>query len=120
MTTRSIFLSAVVLQLAAQAFGGVWGAAIAGLLVGLALRDRGAFRIGFGSALLACALLLAFVGARGGDVLTFASMLGGNFKLPGYAIILVTLLLPAVQAGGIAGGVSRLLRAESSELRAQN
>jgi hypothetical protein len=40
-------------------------------------------------------------------------MLGGNFKLPGYAIILVTLLLPAVQAGGIAGGTARLLRAQS-------
>ena len=110
MTTRSIFLSAVVLQLAAQAFGGVWGAAIAGLLVGLALRDRGAFRIGFGSALVACALLLAFVGARGGDVLTFASMLGGNFKLPEWGVLVATFALPALQAGGLAGGTSRLLR----------
>jgi hypothetical protein len=113
MNKRTMFLSAVVLQVAAQALGGVWGAAIAGLLIGVALRDRGAFRIAFGSALVACALLLAYVGARGGDVLTFANMLGGNFKLPGYAIVLVTLLLPAVQAGGIAGGTARLLRAES-------
>jgi hypothetical protein len=113
MTKRTIFISAVILQLTAQALGGVWGAAVAGLLIGVALRDRGAFRIGFGSALLACALLLGFVGARGGDVLTFANMLGGNFKLPGYAIVLVTLLLPAIQAGGIAGGTARLLRAEN-------
>lgn len=113
MTKRTLFVSAVLLQLAAQALGGVWGAAIAGILVGVALRDRGAFRIAFGSALLACALLLAFVGARGGDVLAFANMLGGNFKLPGYAILLVTLLLPALQAGGLAGGTARLLRAQS-------
>ncbi len=112
MTKRTIFLSAVVLQLAAQAFGGVWGAAVAGLLIGVALRDKGAFRIGFGSALLACALLLAYVGARGGNILTFATMLGGNFQLSGIAIVAVALLLPAIQAGGIAGGTARLLRAE--------
>lgn len=113
MNTRLMFVSAVVLQSAAQWFGGVWGAAVAGLLIGVALRDRGAFRIGFGSALLACALLLGYVGARGGDVLSFASMVGANFKLPGWGILLVTLLLPAVQAGGIAGGTSRLLSAEN-------
>lgn len=112
MTKRTLFISAVVLQLAAQALGGVWGAAVAGILVGVALRDRGAFRIAFGSAFLACALLLAFVGARGGDVLTFANRLGGNFTLPGYAILLVTLLLPALQAGGLAGGTARLLRVQ--------
>jgi hypothetical protein len=38
-----------------------------------------------------------------------AKMLGGNFALPGWAILLATLLLPALQSGGLAGGVGRLL-----------
>jgi hypothetical protein len=113
MTKRTIFIAAVVLQLAAQAFSGMWGAAVAGLLIGVALRDTGAFRIGFGSALLACALLLAYIGARGGNILGFANMLGGNFQLPGAAIVAVALLLPAIQAGGMAGGAARLLSAEN-------
>lgn len=110
MSKRTMFIVAVVLQLAAQAFGGVWGAAVAGLLIGVALRDAGAFRVGFGSALLACALLLAYIGARGGNILGFANILGGNFQLPGVALVAVALLLPAIQAGGIAGGTARLLR----------
>lgn len=113
--TPVLFLSALVLQLAAQALGGVWGAAVAGLITGVALRDRGAFRIGFGSAALAAALLLAWVAIRGGDVMAFAGMLGGNFKLPAWGILLVTLLLPAIQAGGIAGGLSRLLRVQRGQ-----
>lgn len=110
MNKRTMFIVAVVLQLAAQAFGGVWGAAVAGLLIGVALRDAGAFRVGFGSALLACALLLAYIDARGGNILGFANILGGNFQLPGVALVAVALLLPAIQAGGIAGGTARLLR----------
>ena len=110
MSKTSMLLSAVVLQLAAQALGGVWGAAIAGIITGIALRDRGAFRLGFGSAALAAALLLGWVAVRGGNVLHFAGMLGGNFKLPGAGILAITLLLPALQAGGMAGGVARLAR----------
>jgi hypothetical protein len=39
-------------------------------------------------------------------------MLGGNFQLPGAAIVAVALLLPAIQAGGMAGGAARLLSTE--------
>jgi hypothetical protein len=37
-------------------------------------------------------------------------MLGGNFSIPGWGVLLATLLLPAIQAGGLAGGVSALLQ----------
>lgn len=107
--TLPLFATALVLQVAAQALGGVWGAAVGGLLIGLALRGPRAFRIGFASAAVAAALLLAMVAARGGDVMHLATMLGGNFKVPGWGILLATLLLPAAQAGGTAGGVGRLL-----------
>ncbi|MFN5202365.1 MAG: hypothetical protein ACK5HM_11250, partial [Gemmatimonas sp.] len=50
MSTIFVFLAALLLQLAAQAFGGVWGAAAGGLLIGVALRRAGAFRIGFTAA----------------------------------------------------------------------
>jgi len=110
MSKTPLFLTALVLQVAAQALGGVWGAAVGGLLIGLALRQPGAFRIGFGAAAVAAALLLAMVAIRGGDVFGFAGMLGANFKVPAAVIVLMTLLLPALQAGGIAGGVARLLR----------
>lgn len=112
MSKTPVLFSALVLQLAAQAFGGAWGAAVAGVIIGLALRDRGAFRLGFAAAAMAAALLLAWVAARGGNVYALAGMLGGNFSLPAWGILAVTLLLPAVQAGGLAGGVARLLSAE--------
>ncbi|MFN5583429.1 hypothetical protein [Gemmatimonas sp.] len=108
--TVPLFVTALVLQVAAQALGGMWGAAVAGLLIGFALRGPRAFRIGFGSAAVAAALLLAMVAVRGGDVMRLAQMLGGNFALPGWAILLATLLLPALQSGGLAGGVGRLLQ----------
>jgi hypothetical protein len=104
------FAAALGLQLAAQGFGGLWGAAIAGVATGVLLRERGAFRVGFVAAAIAAALLLAWVAARGGDVLGFAAMIGGNFSVPSWGILAATLLLPALQAGGLAGGVARLLR----------
>lgn len=112
--TLPLFVTALVLQLAAQALGGIWGAAVAGLLIGLALRGPRAFRIGFGSAALAAALLLAMVAVRGGDVMRLAQMLGGNFALPGWVILLATLLLPALQSGGLAGGTARVLNREKA------
>lgn len=110
MNLTTGMLVALALQLVAQAFGGVWGAAVAGIVTGVLLRDRGAFRVGFAAAAVAAALLLGWTVLQGGDVLRFAGMIGGNFTLPAWAILAVTLLLPAVQAGGLAGGISRLLR----------
>jgi hypothetical protein len=104
----SLFITALVLQVVAQTFGGGWGAAGAGVLIGLAMRSGGAFRTGALSAALATALLLAVAAARGADIGHFAGMIGGNFGLPGWGILAVTLLLPALQSGGLAGAIGRL------------
>jgi hypothetical protein len=107
----SLFVTALVLQVAALAFGGIWGAVGAGVLIGLAMRSGGAFRTGFLTALLATALLLGVAAVRGAPIMHFAGMIGGNFKLSAGALLAVTLLLPALQSGGIAGGIGRLTRA---------
>lgn len=111
---RGILVLSVLLQVAAQTFAGIWGAPLAGAVTGLLLRGRGAFRVGALSAAVATAMLLGVAGARGADILTFAGNLGANFKLPGWALVLVSLLLPALQSGGIAGGVARLFREAAS------
>lgn len=109
---KAMLILSVVIQVIAQAVGGIWGAAVGGLVLGLLWRRRGAFRAAFLGAAVAAALLLAVIGVRGGDVLGLAGMLGGNFKLPGWGVLAATLLFPALQAGGLGGGVSRLLRDE--------
>ena len=108
MPSLALMLSALVVQVAAQWVGGGWGAAVGGLLIGVALRRPGAFRTGFLAALVAAALLLAMQALRGAPLLAFADRLGGNFSLPGWALLLVSLLLPALQSAGLAGGVARL------------
>ncbi|MEN9507691.1 MAG: hypothetical protein RLZZ621_254 [Gemmatimonadota bacterium] len=101
-------ISALMLQLAAQTVGGIWGAAVGGLLIGLGLRRRGAFRVGFLAAAVAALLLLIVTAVRGDGLLPFASALGANFKVPGWALLLVSVLLPALQSAGFAGGLARL------------
>lgn len=107
----SHFVLALVVQVLALSFGGIWGAAGAGIIIGALVGlggGRGAFRIGFLSALVATALLLAVAAMRGAPVTHFAEMIGANFKLPGAALLAVTVLLPALQSGGLAGGIGRL------------
>lgn len=104
-----LLVSALVLQVAAQSLGGVWGAAVGGLLIGLGLRRRGAFRVGFLAAAVAAMLLLIVTAVRGEALLGFADALGANFKVPGWALVLVAILLPGLQSAGLAGGVARLL-----------
>lgn len=99
---------ALVVQVLAQTFGGIWGAAVGGVIIGLLMRQRGAFRVGALSALTATALLLAVAALRGAPIVHFADMIGANFKLPGWGLLLVTLVLPALQSGGLAGAVGRL------------
>lgn len=107
MPSGSVFIVALLVQVAAQAFLGVWGAAIGGVLIGLAVRGPGAFRVGFFSAIVAAALLLGAAAMRGAPVWHWAGMIAGNFQLPAWGIMAMTLLLPALQAGGIAGGIGR-------------
>lgn len=102
-------VAALVVQLLAQAFGGVWGAAVGGLLIGVTLREHAPFRVGFVAAAVAAAALLAGAMMRGAPLLTFADMIGANFTVPGAALLALSVLFPAVQSGGIAGGVGRLL-----------
>jgi hypothetical protein len=104
-----MFVVALVVQVLAQTFGGVWGAAVGGIVTGLLLRRGSAFAVGALSAALAAALLLLMVVLRGEGVMHFAGMIGANFSLPGWALVLVTLLLPALQAGGLAGAVGLLM-----------
>ena len=106
------FISAVLLQFVAQRFLGAWGAAVAGLLTGVLFRQGGAIRAGLISAAIAAAVLLVAAAERGASVTEFAAMIGRNFALPGWAILVATLALPALQAGGCAGLVSRVLRKE--------
>lgn len=108
MPKTPLLISALVLQVAAQALGGIWGAAAGGVIIGLALRQTGAFRTGFLAAAVAAALLLATSALRGAPVSQWADTLGANFNVPGWALLALTLVLPALQAGGLAGGVARL------------
>ena len=64
------------------------------------------------SAAVAAAVLLIAAAERGAALTAFADTIGRNFALPGWAVLLATLALPALQAGGFAGLVSRVLRKE--------
>lgn len=111
MPGGSVFIVALLVQVAAQAFGGVWGAAAGGVLIGLVARGRGrgSFQTGFFAALVAAALLLAATAMRGVAIWDWAAMIADSLKLPVWALIAATLLLPALQSGGLAGGVGRLI-----------
>ncbi len=111
------FISAVLLQFVAQRFLGVWGAAVAGLIIGVMFRQGGAIRAGALSAAIAAAVLLVVAAERGAALTEFAATIGRNFSLPGWAVLLATLALPALQAGGFAGLVSRILRKERVAVR---
>ena len=106
------FIGAVLLQFVAQRVLGVWGAAVAGVLTGVMFRQGGAIRAGAMSAALAAAVLLMVAAERGVALTEFAATIGRNFSLPGWAVLVATLALPALQAGGFAGLVSRVLRKE--------
>lgn len=106
------FTGAVLLQFVAQRVLGVWGAAVAGVLTGVMFRQGGAMRAGAMSAALAAAVLLMVAAERGVALTEFAATIGRNFSLPGWAVLVATLALPALQAGGFAGLVGRVLRKE--------
>ncbi len=110
-------ISAVLLQFVAQRFLGVWGAAVAGMITGLIFRRGGAIRAGALSAALAATILLIVAAERGVALTEFATTIGRNFSLPGWAVLVATVALPALQAGGFAGLVSRVLLGRPVELR---
>jgi hypothetical protein len=103
--------AALALQLAGQQLLGPWGAAVAGIATGVISREGRAGRLGAYSAAGAAGLLLLVAIARGATIPQFAQQLAGNFNVPAAALYAATLLLPALQGGLLAAGVSRLLRA---------
>ena len=68
-------------------------------------------RLGAYSAAGAAGILLLAAIARGYTIPQFAQQLAGNFNVPAAALYAATLLLPALQGGLLAAGISRLLRA---------
>jgi hypothetical protein len=102
--------AALALQLAGQQLLGPWGAAAAGVAIGVLSREGRAGRLGAYSAAMATGVLLLAAIARGDTIPQFAEMLAGNFGIPAAAVYALTLLLPALQGGLMAAGTSRLLR----------
>ena len=98
----------IVVIVASIAIGlGTWLGApiIAPIVVGLAvgfLRPRYAARRAALAGALAWGGLLALAAVRGDALATFASTLGGAMGAPGWAIVLATLLYPALLASSAA------------------
>jgi hypothetical protein len=105
--------AALALQVVAQQLLGPWGAGVAGVATGVISREGRAGRLGAYSAAEAAGLLLLVAIARGDTIPQFAQQLAGNFNVPAAALYAATLLLPALQGGLLAAGVSRLLRART-------
>lgn len=108
MQRNRALIFALVIQVVAQSLSGVWGAAIGGVFIGLFMRKKGAFAVGFCSAMVAAAMLLLATSVRGAALYHWAGMMGANFGLPAWGLMAVTLVLPALQAGGFAGGIGLL------------
>ncbi|MGD2216495.1 MAG: hypothetical protein PVJ64_07050 [Gemmatimonadales bacterium] len=90
---------------------GVWG--------GVKAYDRRPWWSAAIAVTAAWSLLLAISGTRG-PLLALARTLGGIFGLPGFAVVLLALIFPAILAWSAAGLVSALLvtlreRARASE-----
>lgn len=116
MTLRT-FALALLGQLVAGLTGFPWApAAVAAVLTLLWLR-RGAraayFTESFIAGALAPAIQLTGPALFGAPILHFADMLGGVFQLPGWGVLLLSGLLPALQAGGAAGAVAAFVTSRS-------
>ncbi|UCC74491.1 MAG: hypothetical protein JSV86_08035 [Gemmatimonadota bacterium] len=87
----------------------VWGA--------LAAYPVRPWRLAALSAATAWAALLA-VGATGGPLLELAAILGGVFALPGFVVVLLALIFPALLAWSAAGLVAALRATLTERARA--
>jgi hypothetical protein len=110
MTGAARVAAALAVQLLAQQFLGPWGAAAGGVAISVFSAQGRAGRLAAYSAAMAAAALLLVAIAQGATIPQFADKLGANFGVPGAALLALTLLLPAMQAGLLAAGTSRLLR----------
>ncbi|MCU0633407.1 MAG: hypothetical protein MUE41_00930 [Gemmatimonadaceae bacterium] len=100
-------LIALVVNVVAQKFGGAWGAPIAGLLLG-ALLPGGSGAVTAVAAPVAAGGLLGAAALSGAPLGDFAARMAGNFGLPAWAPVVAAVVLPGLQAGGMAGAVSGL------------
>lgn len=112
-STTSLLVLLLVLQVLAQTFVGTWGAAAVGTLGGVLLRAPSAFRLNFAAAAGAALLLLIMVALRGENLMPFADRVGRLFSAPGWGVLLLSVLLPAIQAGALGGAVARLFSVKS-------
>jgi hypothetical protein len=105
-------LIALVINLVAQKFGGSWGGALAGLVIGGIMPTMGA-RAAAVTAPVAAGGLLGLAALQGAPLADFAARVAGNFALPPWVPIVAAVVLPGLQAGGMAGavgGIRGLLR----------
>ena len=110
-----IFLLVVSLAVAALTWLlGWWGVLLAAAIVGFVFHDEGGggWRTAVAAALAWGALLV--VDALAGPFALIASTLGGVMRLPGGALVLLTLAFPALlawSAATVVGGLRGLVRA---------
>lgn len=109
MNMRTLLIG-LLLQITAQVSGFAWAPAAAALVWAVLARPRRAFTEGFVAGLLAPALLLGVAAVRGAPLGHFADMMGGVFQLPGWGVLALSCVLPALMAGGVAGAVVPMLR----------
>jgi hypothetical protein len=101
----TVLLVAYVLS---TAFIGWWTVpVVAGASGALTAYDQKPWRTAAIAAAAAWALLLV-LGATRGPLLALAGLLGGVFGLPGFAVVLLALIFPALLAWSAAGLVSAL------------
>lgn len=103
-------LIGLLLQVTAQVSGFAWAPAVAALLWAVLARPKAAFTEGFVVGLLAPALMLGVAAVRGAPLGHFATMMGGVFQLPGWGVLTLSCMLPALMSGGVAGAVAPLVR----------
>lgn len=109
-------LVATFVQLVLQFASGTWGAAVGGMVIGALFRKKKPFTIGFTAGLIAAAVLLVVTAFRGAALGNWANTIGANFGLPGWALMVVASVLPALQSGGIAGAFALFNRSPAASV----
>jgi hypothetical protein len=117
--TRTVSWTILLLaNVLSTAFIGWWTVpVVAGAWGALTAYDQKPWRTAAIAAAVAWALLLAVSGARG-PLFELAGLLGGIFGLPGFAVVLLALIFPALLAWSASGLASGLRVTLSERARA--
>jgi hypothetical protein len=97
----SLLFGAVVIAAATWYGAPTLGPMLVGFLIGLAWPER-AVRSAAGAAILAWGGLLLYSVVRGTDLTALATSLGAAMGLPGWALVVATLLYPVILASAAA------------------